>query len=62
MGGPLPIGLHACDGTTSRCATKKIAQSPAMLPFPGTLSLEHLKESLAALEIELSEAEFRALL
>jgi aryl-alcohol dehydrogenase-like predicted oxidoreductase len=33
-----------------------------MLPIPGTLSLEHLKENLVALEIALSEAEFRALL
>jgi aryl-alcohol dehydrogenase-like predicted oxidoreductase len=32
-----------------------------MLPIPGTLSLEHLKENVAALEIELSDAEFDAL-
>jgi aryl-alcohol dehydrogenase-like predicted oxidoreductase len=32
-----------------------------MLPIPGTLSLEHVKENLAALEIELSQAEFQAL-
>jgi aryl-alcohol dehydrogenase-like predicted oxidoreductase len=31
------------------------------LPIPGTLSLEHLKENVAALEIELSDAEFDAL-
>jgi pyridoxine 4-dehydrogenase len=36
-------------------------RSPAMLPIPGTLSLDHLKENLAALEIELSESEFEAL-
>ena len=29
-----------------------------MLPIPGTLSLDHLRENLAALEIELSDAEF----
>ena len=29
-----------------------------MLPIPGTLSLAHLKENLAALDIELSDAEF----
>jgi pyridoxine 4-dehydrogenase len=39
-----------------------LKRSPAMLPIPGTLSLEHLKENLAALDIELNEAEFRALL
>lgn len=39
-----------------------LKRSPAMLPIPGTLSLEHLKENLAALELELSDAEFEALL
>jgi len=38
-----------------------LRRSPMMLPIPGTLSLEHLTENLAALEIELSEAEFQAL-
>jgi pyridoxine 4-dehydrogenase len=38
-----------------------LRRSPTMLPIPGTLSLDHLKENLAALEIELSEAEFQAL-
>jgi pyridoxine 4-dehydrogenase len=38
-----------------------LRRSPAMLPIPGTLSLEHLKENLGALEIELTEAEFEAL-
>ena len=32
-----------------------------MLPIPGTLSPDHLTENLAALEIELTEAEFDAL-
>ena len=38
-----------------------LERSPAMLPIPGTLSLEHLNENLAALEIELTGAEFEAL-
>ena len=38
-----------------------LKRSPTMLPIPGTLSLEHLKENVAALEIELSDAEFQAL-
>jgi len=38
-----------------------LRRSPVMLPIPGTLSLDHLKENLAALEIELSDAEFDAL-
>ncbi len=32
-----------------------------MLPIPGTLSLEHLKENLGALDVELSDDEFAAL-
>ena len=38
-----------------------LRRSPGMLPIPGTLSLEHLKENLAATEIELTDAEFEAL-
>jgi aryl-alcohol dehydrogenase-like predicted oxidoreductase len=38
-----------------------LRRSPTTLPIPGTLSLEHLKENLAALEIELSEPELQAL-
>jgi aryl-alcohol dehydrogenase-like predicted oxidoreductase len=38
-----------------------LKRSPSMLPIPGTLSLEHLKENLAALELELSDAEFESL-
>jgi pyridoxine 4-dehydrogenase len=36
-----------------------LKRSPAMLPIPGTLSLKHLKKNLAALAIELSDAEFQ---
>jgi aryl-alcohol dehydrogenase-like predicted oxidoreductase len=36
-------------------------RSPTMVPIPGTLSLEHLRENLAALEIELSDDEFESL-
>jgi aryl-alcohol dehydrogenase-like predicted oxidoreductase len=39
-----------------------LRRSPTMLPIPGTLSLAHLRENLAALEIELTEDEYRALL
>ena len=38
-----------------------LRRSPAMFPIPGTLSLDHLKENLAALEIELTDEEFEAL-
>ena len=38
-----------------------LQRSPAMLPIPGTLSLDHLRENLRALEVELSDTEFDAL-
>jgi pyridoxine 4-dehydrogenase len=38
-----------------------LRRSPAMLPIPGTLSIEHLKENLAASKIELTDTEFEAL-
>jgi pyridoxine 4-dehydrogenase len=38
-----------------------LRRSPAMLPIPGTLSIEHLKENLGAERIELTEDEFQAL-
>jgi pyridoxine 4-dehydrogenase len=36
-------------------------RSPVMLPIPGTLSIEHLRENLGALEIELADDEFDAI-
>ncbi len=38
-----------------------LRRSPMMLPIPGTLSLEHARENLAALEIELTDEEFETL-
>jgi pyridoxine 4-dehydrogenase len=38
-----------------------LRRSPVMLPIPGTLSLAHLKENLAAADLDLSDAEFEAL-
>jgi pyridoxine 4-dehydrogenase len=38
-----------------------LRRSPVMLPIPGTLSIEHLRENLGALEIELADDEFEAL-
>jgi pyridoxine 4-dehydrogenase len=34
-----------------------LRRSPVVLPIPGTLSIDHLRENLAALEIELGDAE-----
>ena len=36
-------------------------RSPVMLPIPGTLSIEHLRENLGALDIELADDEYGAL-
>ena len=38
-----------------------LRRSPAMLPIPGTLSLDHVKENLAAMQIDLTDREFEAL-
>ncbi|MFL5956399.1 MAG: aldo/keto reductase [Solirubrobacterales bacterium] len=38
-----------------------LRRSPAVLPIPGTLSLEHVKENLGALDIALTDDEFAAL-
>jgi aryl-alcohol dehydrogenase-like predicted oxidoreductase len=34
-----------------------LRRSPVVLPIPGTLSIEHLRENLAALELDLGDAE-----
>ena len=39
-----------------------LRRSPVMLPIPGSLSIEHVRSNLEALEIELSDAEFEELL
>jgi pyridoxine 4-dehydrogenase len=38
-----------------------LRRSPVMAPIPGTLSIEHLRENLAAPEIELSDEDFARL-
>jgi pyridoxine 4-dehydrogenase len=38
-----------------------LKRSPSMVPIPGTLSLEHLKANLAALDAELSDEDFATL-
>jgi pyridoxine 4-dehydrogenase len=63
-GGP-PALAEVADGRGAAPAQIALAwllrRSPTMLPIPGTLSLAHLRENLAALEIELSDDEFDAL-
>lgn len=38
-----------------------LKRSPSMTPIPGTLSLEHLKGNLAALDLELSDEDYAKL-
>jgi aryl-alcohol dehydrogenase-like predicted oxidoreductase len=38
-----------------------LKRSPAIVPIPGTLSIAHLRENLAALELELTDEQFEAL-
>jgi aryl-alcohol dehydrogenase-like predicted oxidoreductase len=38
-----------------------LKRSPVMLPIPGTLSVKHLEENFAALDIELSDEDFETI-
>jgi pyridoxine 4-dehydrogenase len=38
-----------------------LRRSPVMLPIPGTLSIEHLRENLGALDVKLADDEIEAL-
>jgi pyridoxine 4-dehydrogenase len=38
-----------------------LKRSPVVVPIPGTLSLDHLRENIGALEIELTDEEFDSL-
>lgn len=50
------------DATTSQIALAwLLKRSEAIVPIPGTLSLEHLRENIASPEIELTDEEFDAL-
>jgi aryl-alcohol dehydrogenase-like predicted oxidoreductase len=62
-GGDALIEIATRHGATAQQITLAwlLRRSPAMLPIPGTLSLDHLKEDLAASKIELTDAEFEAL-
>jgi aryl-alcohol dehydrogenase-like predicted oxidoreductase len=62
-GHPALAGIAERHGATSAQITLAwlLRRSPTMLPIPGTLSLEHLKENLGAFELELGDDEFEAL-
>ena len=57
-GGPLDKIARAHDATPAQIALAwLLARSPVMLPIPGTASVEHLEENVAATRIELSPEE-----
>jgi len=62
-GGPVAAEIAKRHGATPAqiALAWLLRRSPATLPIPGTLSLEHLMENLAAVDIELTDEEFEAL-
>jgi aryl-alcohol dehydrogenase-like predicted oxidoreductase len=62
-GGPALARIAERHGATPSQITLAwlLRRSPTTLPIPGTLSIEHVRENLGALDIELSDDEFEAL-
>ena len=62
-GGPVTAEIAGRHGATPAqiALAWLLRRSPAMLPIPGTLSREHLRQNLAAAEIELTDEEFDAI-
>jgi aryl-alcohol dehydrogenase-like predicted oxidoreductase len=61
-GGPLDEFGGRLSATPSQLALAwLLKRSPVMLPIPGTSSVEHLEENLAAAAVELSDEHFDAL-
>jgi aryl-alcohol dehydrogenase-like predicted oxidoreductase len=61
-GGPLDEIAGSHDATPAQIALAwLLARSPVMLPIPGTGSVEHLEENVAAAAIELSDDEMEQL-
>jgi pyridoxine 4-dehydrogenase len=61
-GGPLAKLAAEREATPSQLALAwLLARSPAMLPIPGTSSVEHLEENVAAAGVELTDDEIEAL-
>lgn len=61
-GGPLDKIARAHDATPAQIALAwLLARSPVMLPIPGTSSIRHLEENVAATRIELSADDVEAI-
>jgi pyridoxine 4-dehydrogenase len=61
-GGPLDAIATGHDATPAQLALAwLLRRSPVMLPIPGTSSVAHLEENVAAAEVTLTDDEFEAL-
>ncbi len=61
-GGPLDQAAKKHDATVAQLALAwLLKRSPVMLPIPGTSSVAHLEENVAASGLQLSDEEFQAL-
>ena len=61
-GGPLDALAREHDATPSQLALAwLLRRSPVMLPIPGTSTVAHLEDNLAAASLQLSDDEFAAL-
>ena len=61
-GGPVADAAEAHDASTGQVALAwLLRRSPVMLPIPGTGSVEHLEENVAAADVELSDDEYAEL-
>lgn len=61
-GGPLDAISTAHGATPAQLALAwLLRRSPVMLPIPGTSSVAHLEENVAAAEVQLTDDEYEAL-
>jgi aryl-alcohol dehydrogenase-like predicted oxidoreductase len=61
-GGPLDASAKKHGATVSQLSLAWLLhRSPVMLPIPGTSSVKHLEENVAAAKVKLSEEEWKAL-
>ena len=60
---PLSMRLQPCEahGTQRLDQASALAHSPVILPIPGTSSVAHLEENVAAAELELTAGELARL-
>ena len=62
MGGPLQdVATRHGAATTQIALAWLLARAPNMVPIPGTASIEHLEENMAARAIWLEERDLREL-